>query len=332
MYQERINLYRQLEQRRESKLITYVTGDRPGLETQIHAEIFDLFVNHLDLIGVVPKITLLLYTRGGDTLTAWSLVNLLRQFCDELEIIIPSKCHSAGTLMALGANKIVMTKQSTLGPIDPSVTTPLNPVIVVNNQNTLLPVSVEEIKGYIAVAKEEMGISDGVGLSRILSSLSDKVHPLVLGKVYRAKSQIQMLASRLLAHQIRDQGKIDHIVNFLCSDSGSHDYTISRREAESELGLTIEKPDQSLYELIKLIYEDIKTELKLGEPFDANAALGPASQLDYQFIRGILESPDTFSYQHRTDGNLSRVQIGSPPQFGINNNVIFQGWKRHDIQ
>ena len=59
-----------------------------------------------------------MYTRGGNTLAGWSIINLIRQFCDELEIIIPSKAHSTGTLMALGANSIIMTKQATLGPID----------------------------------------------------------------------------------------------------------------------------------------------------------------------------------------------------------------------
>ncbi len=63
-----------------------------------------------------------------------------------------------------------------------------------------------------------------------------------------------MLANRLLANQITEPGKIKNIVNFLCSDSGSHDYTINRREAKNELGLMIEKPDNALYVLIKSIY------------------------------------------------------------------------------
>src|SRR5574341_749615 len=77
MYVDRKSLYSQLEQLRSSKLIIYITGDRPGLETRIHSEIYDFFVNHLDKIGVVPKISLYLYTRGGVTLAAWSLVNLI---------------------------------------------------------------------------------------------------------------------------------------------------------------------------------------------------------------------------------------------------------------
>ncbi|EPY9091429.1 SDH family Clp fold serine proteinase, partial [Escherichia coli] len=95
MFEQRKALYAQLEQARNSKVLCYVTGDRPNQEAQISADVFDLFVNHLDVIGDVQKISLVLYTRGGDTLTAWSLVNLLRQFCKELEIIIPSKCHSS---------------------------------------------------------------------------------------------------------------------------------------------------------------------------------------------------------------------------------------------
>lgn len=127
MYTDRKALISDLEKARSSKVLLYVTGDRPGWEAQISSEAFDPFVDHLDTIGVVDKISLVLYTRGGDTLAGWSLVNLVRQFCNELEVIIPHKCHSTGTLIALGANKIVMTKQATLGPIDPSVNTPLNP-------------------------------------------------------------------------------------------------------------------------------------------------------------------------------------------------------------
>ena len=83
MYQNRINLYKEIEEKRDSKLLVYVTGDRRGLETKIHPEVLDLFVQHLDTMGTVPKISLYLYTRGGHTLAAWSIANLIYQFCDD---------------------------------------------------------------------------------------------------------------------------------------------------------------------------------------------------------------------------------------------------------
>ena len=77
MYTDRKELSEQLEQARASKVLLYVTGDKPGWETQISSDVSDAFVDHLDTIGVVHKISLVLYTRGGNTLAAWSLANLI---------------------------------------------------------------------------------------------------------------------------------------------------------------------------------------------------------------------------------------------------------------
>ncbi len=52
MRQQRLPLYAQLEKDRGTKVLTYVTGDRPGLETQINTDALDPFVHHLDTIGV----------------------------------------------------------------------------------------------------------------------------------------------------------------------------------------------------------------------------------------------------------------------------------------
>lgn len=71
MRKDRLDLYRQLEEQRDSKLIVYVTGTRLGLETQIANDVLPKFAEHLDKIGDTEKISLYLYTNGGDTLAAW---------------------------------------------------------------------------------------------------------------------------------------------------------------------------------------------------------------------------------------------------------------------
>ncbi|MEW5817765.1 MAG: serine protease, partial [Spirochaetota bacterium] len=76
-YIERKNLYKELEESRKSKVIVYVTGDRRGWETKIHQEVLNYFITILDKIDKSDKISLYLYTRGGDTLAAWSIVNLI---------------------------------------------------------------------------------------------------------------------------------------------------------------------------------------------------------------------------------------------------------------
>lgn len=327
MFQSRSNFYTQLEEKLQTKIITYVTSDRKGFETQIAQDVIDLFINHLDKIGVVPKISLYLYTRGGDTAAAWNIVNLLRQYCDELQVIIPHKAHSAGTLISIGANSIIMTKQATLGPIDPSINTPLNPAIP-NNPVATMPVSVEAVKGYLEFAKNELSIKDDIALANILIKLSESVHPLVLGNVYRSRAQIQMLAEKLLINQVTDPTKIKQIISFLCSESGSHDYTINRREAKNNLGLNIIKPDDELYSIIKAIYDDISQELGFGEIFDPRAMIN-TQNAEYAISRGLVESLNGGSYSFVSQGKLTLQTVNTPagPQQRINDERLFEGWR-----
>src|SRR5712691_5519349 len=106
-FRERQKLLLTVGRQRNSAALLYVTGDRPGWETQISRDTIDLFVDHLDVIGHTETISLVLYTNGGDTLAAWNIVNLIRQFCTRLELIVPAKALSAGTLISLGADTIV---------------------------------------------------------------------------------------------------------------------------------------------------------------------------------------------------------------------------------
>ena len=329
MYHDRLADYKELEERRESRLLVYITSDRRHMNTQIAQDVLPLIIDHVDSFQLPHKITLYLYTRGGDTLTAWRLVNLIRMFCDEFEVIVPVNAHSAGTLICLGADRIIMTKQATLGPIDPSVNGPLNPQIPFAPPGTTSPVSVEAINGFIELAKKELGNENGAGTTQLLLKLADVVHPLVLGDVYRAQAQIKMLAKKLLAYQVTEEETITKVISFLCSESGSHDYTINRREASQNLGLNIEKPDGELYLIIKNIYNDISNELQLTNPYEPATFLSGAQQNQYSFHRGLIESISCGSHFFLTEGTLKKEVIQTPggPQTRINDERIYDGWR-----
>lgn len=330
MYQERLSLYKDIEAFTESKVICYVTGDRQNMEVQIGHDVLDHFVEHLDKIGKSQKITLILYSRGGNTLTGWSLVNLIRQFCKEFDVIIPSKAHSTATLIALGANSIMMTKQATLGPIDPSVNGPLNPQMPGPNQMARIPISVESINGYFEYAKE-LGVNNRDGVTQILLDLASRIHPVVLGNVYRSRSQIQMLGKRLLSNHIEDEDKIEKILSFLCSESGSHDYSVYRDEAKNELGLNLIKPNDDQYAKIKALHDDYVVELELLSRFDPNVELGAAPTKNYSLVRGLIESVEGGSIKFISEGSLTRTNVHGPApnqvQEGIQDRRFFEGWK-----
>lgn len=63
---------------------------------------------------------LILHTPGGDTAATESLVDYLRaMFGTNIRAIVPQLAMSAGTMIALASNEIIMGKHSSLGPIDP---------------------------------------------------------------------------------------------------------------------------------------------------------------------------------------------------------------------
>lgn len=328
-YKARRRIYRQIETDRKTKLFSFVTSDRQGMETQIAQDCIDLFVDLLDKIGPTKRISLLLHTNGGQTSAAWRLVNLIRTFCDELEVLIPLKALSAGTLISLGADKIVMTKQAALGPIDPSLTHALSPQIPVGNQIARVPVSVEAVRGYLDAITKDMEITGQDALARVMMDLSNKVHPLVLGEIFRSRAQIRFLAQKLIRGQVTDAKKIKAIIDFLCADSGSHDYTMNRREA-AELGLRIEKPSTDFYRTLRKIHLSYAGEMKLLEPYSPQVLLGVNPTVNFTLVRGLVESSEG-GYAFLSEGSLTRAMIPGPsgvPQEAVTDQRTFEGWRK----
>ena len=65
---------------------------------------------------------LILHTPGGEAGATESLVDYLRSmFGRDVRAIVPQIAMSAGTMVALSCNAIVMGKHSSLGPIDPQI-------------------------------------------------------------------------------------------------------------------------------------------------------------------------------------------------------------------
>ncbi|USG65141.1 hypothetical protein NDK47_23960 [Brevibacillus ruminantium] len=67
------------------------------------------------------EVDFLLHTPGGDPNAAEQLVNTLLPKIKHLRVVVPLTAKSAGTMISLFADEIVMGDSSELGPIDPQV-------------------------------------------------------------------------------------------------------------------------------------------------------------------------------------------------------------------
>jgi ClpP class serine protease len=114
---ERQDLIKAINQAEQTQLICYVGG----ANTQIDRDDILGFVDMLHNIDQCEPIDLLLHTCGGDVDACEKLVAVIhaKVVNSRLRVIIPDMAKSAGTLMALGANTILMSDTSELGMIDP---------------------------------------------------------------------------------------------------------------------------------------------------------------------------------------------------------------------
>lgn len=62
---------------------------------------------------------LIVHSPGGSPDAAEAIVHYLRSKFDDIRLIVPQAAMSAATMIACAANRIVMGKHSSLGPIDP---------------------------------------------------------------------------------------------------------------------------------------------------------------------------------------------------------------------
>ena len=119
----RRRLIHRIEQVTGRDLLCYVSHGRPISQDDVlglHAL--------LDAPSPGASLDLLLHSPGGDVNAAEKLVRMLRAKVEgatapeddgALRIIVPDRAKSAATLMTLGADRIVMSDTSELGPIDP---------------------------------------------------------------------------------------------------------------------------------------------------------------------------------------------------------------------
>ena len=68
-----------------------------------------------------PKMAIVLETPGGVVEVVERMVQVIRNFYQEVIVIVPNQAMSAGTVFALSADRIMMDYFSRLGPIDPQI-------------------------------------------------------------------------------------------------------------------------------------------------------------------------------------------------------------------
>lgn len=340
---DRQSLIRQIESVRHSRVITYLTSDRQcPVNARIAMDIVPIVSRQLRTIGKTQNIDLFIYSAGGDTMVPWRLVSMIREYCDKFSVLIPYKAHSAATMIALGADEVVMSDLSELSPIDPSTANVFNPQDPSNTQNKI-PISVEDVMAYFDLAKNKFGIKNDEELSKIFVKFVEanpQIHPLALGNVNRIHNLIRVLAKRLLkSHKSpMKEDEVEKIVDYFTEKLYSHQYFIGRKEAKEDLGLkTVANADDFLAKTMTDLYEEYKKEMDLGALWNPENELGlnaVQNRKDYKIA--FIESQQlsnryelSIEYRKQQVSVVQQTPQGpiQVPQEQVAWRIVSQGWK-----
>ncbi len=165
-------------------------------------------------------IDLIIHTPGGLVLAAEQIARALKKHPAKVTVFVPHYAMSGGTLIALGADEIVMDENAVLGPVDPQLGQyPAASIVKVLEQ------------------KEAKDIDDQ---TLIYADVSKK-----------ALRQVKAFVLELLADKMPKE-KAEEVAETLSQGTWTHDYPIFADFAK-ELGLPVntEMPKE-VYELMEL--------------------------------------------------------------------------------
>jgi len=188
---------------------------------------------------------LILHTPGGETAATESLVDYLHSmFGFNIRAIVPHLAMSAGTMIALACQEIVMGKHSSLGPIDPQIYgMPAHGVV-------------EEFE---RAAKELQQNPTRVALWQPIIA---KYHPTLIGECEKAiRWSVSMVKSWLVDGMFSGDQDAEQKTDRVVQELGDHALTLSHNRhislsRASDLGLRVValEDDQRLQDLVLTVH------------------------------------------------------------------------------
>ena len=222
----RIKLIRELEQQRDSRVITLIHRQETmallgfPLFRYIDIDDSEQVLRAIKLTDDEVPLDIILHPPGGLVLASEQIAHALCRHPARVTIFVPHYAMSGGTLLALAADEIVMDENAVLGPVDPQLG--------------------EYPAASILKAVEQKSIDE----------VDDKT--LILADVARkAMAQVKARAQAILGEHMPED-KAQELAQVLTEGRWTHDYPITVEEAQ-ELGLpaTTEMPEV-VYKLMTL--------------------------------------------------------------------------------
>lgn len=212
----------------------------PQSEVGMYSPDVAIVYNYLKKIERAKKLTVLIHSGGGDIHTAYKLVKLFQRCC-EYDILVPEYAKSAATLVALGADRILMSPIAELGPLDP--------IIQISDQEGSTAIPGFAIRNATHILEKEIEACKDPEIRKlkaehILGPIAVKIDPYLLATVYDMPELATKYGKKILQSRKYAPAIAERICKTLTElGHPSHGYVVDLDEAK-EIGLrAVEMPE-----------------------------------------------------------------------------------------
>lgn len=177
---------------------------------QITAHSVTLLNECLDSIDCEKPLHLMLRSPGGDPETAIRLIRMCHGASSEFKIVVPEQAKSAATIMALGADKVIMGPTSDLGPIDPQVMVPGRGFVSAKDLIAAYDLALEMVSSSPDTAQLQAVLLGGIDATTVqfgrsaLERTSDIARQAISSNPHREPSNIEELCESIRGPLIDD--------------------------------------------------------------------------------------------------------------------------------
>ena len=208
-------------------------------------------------------INVILDSTGGPLDSAFRSVLFLSRYAETLNVYVPRKAKSASTLIAVGANKIVMSPFGELGPLDTQIRDPRNPTDYISALDCYQSVDYVREFGFSTLSQALKQLATVTQGKLLLTDSLDAAANFAIGHITPMLSQTRSLdfgawgrslkmgeryAQILICRAAQiDQLKAERIASRLVYGYTHHLFPIDITEA-SNIGLNTREMSEDEYE------------------------------------------------------------------------------------
>ncbi len=212
------------------------------------------------------EVFLFLDTPGGDMYAGVKIMDILETKYEKITIAVAKEAKSTGTLMCLGADKIVMSAISALGPLDKpwihpdNETYQLSALDIVKSMDDTIEQAFDKQVKFASSLRKDFRLSKMQALE-ISSNFTSQLYSNILvkedTKKYHEASRLLLIAQKYgvellkkgslsyLQNQELKNRVADIIVDTLIWKYPDHGYSIRRAEAKNNLILNVEDAEEN---------------------------------------------------------------------------------------